>query len=212
MWWLKVSLVFASLIANSIVSATIVNAWCLTVKRKSGGPLARKAATLFKKIKWREKIFGNTTSQSQACYDIADFSDVLVLSLGAGRTLPAAFGEAAAGLGKTSFGEDVGRVLLYYQAGESFSRALQLGRLQTKSEKFRQLVDTIVLGLTMGTDIVDSLESLCSGLRSSASASIEEYAARAPVKMLFPMVCFIFPSIFILLGAPVVRDLMEAVS
>lgn len=150
--------------------------------------------------------------QLQTYYDAADFGDFLVVCLGAGHTIPQAFSEASQCLNGTEMAKDANEALRFYNSGCSFAVALETAKLNSHLEAFQNLADTLIVGLKMGSNLADSIDVMCANLRKTASSKVEESAARAPVKMLFPMVCFIFPAIFILLGAPVIRDLMDAMN
>lgn len=181
-------------------------------------PLARGLMKLRKtpvvgRIATRIEVFRAGIEQGtglQTSYDVADFADFMIICLGAGHTIPGAFAEAASSLSQSTLAGDAQRTLRYYNMGCSFGESVEQARRVSKSEAFCNLADTLVIALKMGSDLSSALELMCQNLRKNASCRVEENAARAPVKMLFPVVCFIFPAIFILLGAPVIRDIIDA--
>ncbi len=60
-----------------------------------------------------------------------------------------------------------------------------------------------------GTSIAKALQTFASSMRQEQSSQIEEIAEKAAVKLLFPMVLFIFPSVLVVLAGPAAIRLME---
>lgn len=73
----------------------------------------------------------------------------------------------------------------------------------------RRLAEMLRLSQDMGAGIGQGLAALADSMRRQHMAELEERTARLPVKMLFPLVLFILPSLLILLGAGVVADLIS---
>jgi tight adherence protein C len=61
----------------------------------------------------------------------------------------------------------------------------------------------------LGISIKSVLKVQSENLRKERSQRAEEKALKAPVKMLVPMVVFIFPVIFIILLGPAVVNIMD---
>jgi tight adherence protein C len=61
-----------------------------------------------------------------------------------------------------------------------------------------------------GTSIAQALRVHAETLRTSRQNQAEELAAKASVKISFPLVLFIFPSTFIVLCGPVILDLLNS--
>jgi tight adherence protein C len=61
-----------------------------------------------------------------------------------------------------------------------------------------------------GTSIAQALRVHAETLRTTRQAAAEEQAAKASVKISFPLVLFIFPSTFIVLCGPTVIELMNS--
>ena len=71
-------------------------------------------------------------------------------------------------------------------------------------------VKTINSALNSGLGISDSLNKLSEQLKLENASIAEKKAQEAPVKMLIPMVLLIFPTIFILLFAPIIISFMTS--
>jgi tight adherence protein C len=63
-----------------------------------------------------------------------------------------------------------------------------------------------------GTPIAHALGQFADSLRLRRTQDAEELAAKAGVKMLFPLVFFIFPSIFVVLLGPAILNIQKSFS
>ncbi|HSL93507.1 MAG TPA: type II secretion system F family protein, partial [Bacillota bacterium] len=72
----------------------------------------------------------------------------------------------------------------------------------------KSFVSTIIQADQLGVSITNVLSLQSEDLRNKRRQIAEEAAMKAPVKMLFPMIIFIFPTIFIVLLGPVVVQLL----
>ena len=61
-----------------------------------------------------------------------------------------------------------------------------------------------------GTSIANALRIHAESLRITRQQRAEEMAAKASVKMSFPLVLFIFPATFIVLAGPTIVELMNS--
>jgi tight adherence protein C len=73
----------------------------------------------------------------------------------------------------------------------------------------RQLVAMLVQTERFGTPVAKSLGQFSESLRVQRMQKIEELAAKTTVKMIFPLVLFIFPSMFVVLLGPAVINIMR---
>lgn len=73
----------------------------------------------------------------------------------------------------------------------------------------RQLVAMLVQTERFGTPIAKSLGQFSESLRVQRMQKIEELAAKTTIKMIFPLVLFIFPSMFVVLLGPAVINIMR---
>jgi tight adherence protein C len=79
-------------------------------------------------------------------------------------------------------------------------------------EDIRALTTAIVQADELSMSLVESMRIQGHGLRVKRRQEAEAEAQRAPVKMLFPLVLFILPALFIVILAPVVLQLMKALA
>ncbi|MFA5110910.1 MAG: type II secretion system F family protein [Desulfobaccales bacterium] len=73
---------------------------------------------------------------------------------------------------------------------------------RTGVQNVKALVGLMIQSDRMGASIVQSLRTHAAFLRIQRSQMAEEKAAKMPVKILFPMLLFIFPAIFIVVLGP----------
>ena len=83
-----------------------------------------------------------------------------------------------------------------------------LARCETAA--MRSFVRSIIQGETLGVSIGQIMRNLAIEMRKRRRANAEERAQRAPIKLLFPLIFFIFPAMFVILLAPAVFSLLKA--
>ncbi|MBZ5626885.1 MAG: type II secretion system F family protein [Acidobacteriia bacterium] len=76
----------------------------------------------------------------------------------------------------------------------------------------RQFVSMLVQTERFGTPIANALGQFSDGVRLRRMQAAEEMAAKTGVKLLFPLVFFIFPSIFVVLLGPAVLNIAKGLS
>jgi tight adherence protein C len=81
---------------------------------------------------------------------------------------------------------------------------------RTGLDALRRLAATLGQSLHYGTPLVAALRGLSAELRQEALTRFEERAARLPVMLTMPMVVFILPCVFIIVGGPAVMRIMAA--
>ena len=73
---------------------------------------------------------------------------------------------------------------------------------RTGLDSLKRLTATLVQTMQYGTPLSDALRSLSNDMRTMALTRFEERAARLPVLLTLPMILFILPCIFIVVGGP----------
>ncbi len=110
---------------------------------------------------------------------------------------------------KTVLEEELDKTINEIKLGYSRREALERFSARTGVAEVRSLVSLIIQSDELGTSLVDLLRNFSSDLRSTRLSRAEKLAAQASTKMLFPMFMFIFPTIFILILAPMISGLLN---
>jgi len=105
--------------------------------------------------------------------------------------------------------EELVLVNLEMKAGRPREEALRNLALRTDVDSIRALVTTLVQADTFGTSIAKTLRVYSDSLRTQRRQQAEEQAAKTTVKLVFPLVFFIFPSIFVVALGPAAITLWE---
>jgi len=142
---------------------------------------------------WLQRAIGSRKDALQR--SIPDALDLMVVCVEAGLGLDQAIGRV---------GEEVKRAhpTLELRTGVSRQEALRNLAHRTDLEEVRNLVALLVQTDRFGTSIGQALRVHADSMRSTRRLKAEELAAKLPVKLLFPLIFFIFPSMFIVLLGP----------
>ena len=145
------------------------------------------------------------TRTSKIDYEIPELVDLLVTTVEAGVGFLAALQLAARRVGEP-LGQEI-RVMLREQAmGLTLDEALENLGNRTKSSNLRMFVQAVIQGETLGVSIGKILRDLAVDMRKRRRQMAEERAQKAPIKLLFPLVIFILPAMFVVLLGPALYD------
>jgi len=149
--------------------------------------------------------------QEQIAKSLADAIDLLVISVEAGLGLNAALlrvGQDMA-IRCRPISEEFGRVNQELRTGVSREKALRNLGQRNRVEDLRIFVGALILTDRLGTSIADTLRVQADSLRTRLRQKAEEQAAKAGIKMLFPLVFFILPALIIILMGPAVISVLR---
>jgi tight adherence protein C len=105
------------------------------------------------------------------------------------------------------------RLTLQEQAmGLSMADALVHLQRRVETPSMRSFVRSVIQGESLGVSTGQIMRNLAIDMRKRRRKAAEERAQKAPVKLLFPLVFLIFPTIFIVLLLPAVFALQTALS
>lgn len=137
--------------------------------------------------------------------------DLLVVGVESGIGFNGAI-QAAATRIDGPLGHELRLMLQEQNLGVSTSESLNrvLDRCDTPAT--RSFVRTITQGERLGISVGQVLRSLAAEMRKRRKAYAEEQAHKAPVKILFPLVFLIFPSIFIVLLTPAAISISQGLT
>jgi len=129
--------------------------------------------------------------------------DLLTLSVESGIDFMAALQRIIARRDMDPLGEELLRVFREIQVGKTRREALRDMAERVDHPDLRSVVHALVQADELGTGIAAALRIQAVQIRTRRWQRAEKLANEAPVKMLFPLVAFIFPTVFIILLGPV---------
>jgi tight adherence protein C len=132
---------------------------------------------------------------------LADAVDLMVVSVEAGVGLEGAM-QRVAGRSRGPLADELQRVLEQIRLGKSRTEALREMGQRTQVQELMSFVAAIQQGETMGVSIAKVLRTQAEAVRKRRSERARELAAKLPVKLLFPLVFFIFPALFVVILGP----------
>jgi tight adherence protein C len=146
------------------------------------------------------------TRQTSISKALPDTLDLLVVCVEAGLGLNQALVRVSAEIDRISqeMSDELTVVNLEIRAGTPRDEALRHLGERTGVDDVRSLTSMLLQTDRFGTSIADALRVHAETLRSKRMQKAEEAAAKTTVKMLFPLIFFIFPSIFVVLVGPAV--------
>jgi tight adherence protein C len=137
---------------------------------------------------------------------IPDALDLLVICVDAGLGLDQALLRVGAELSAShpDIQEEFTQVNLEQRAGKQRIEAWQSLATRTEIEEFKLFVGMLTQTDKFGTPILKALTSFSDEIREKRRQHAEEAAAKTKIKIIFPLVLFIFPCLFIVLLAPAI--------
>jgi len=138
-----------------------------------------------------------------------DALDLLTICVEAGLGLDAAFAKVASEIHIKSeiLGQELQMVIVELRAGCSKERALRNLSLRTGVEDIDMLVAMLIQSDRFGTSMGDSLRIHADNLRIKRRQRAEEAAAKVSLKLLFPLIFFIFPTLMVILIGPAILQI-----
>jgi len=135
---------------------------------------------------------------------IPDALDLMVVCVEAGLGLDQAIGRVGQEVSQAhpALGDELNILSQELRTGVQRQAALRNLAYRTDLEEVRNLVALLVQTDRFGTSIGQALRVHADSMRTKRRLSAEELAAKLPVKLLFPLIFFIFPSMFIVTIGP----------
>lgn len=135
---------------------------------------------------------------------LPDALDLMVVCVEAGLGMDQALRKVAEEMNKShkSIGEEFGIANQQLQFGRTRSEVLSGLGYRSGVDDLKQLASILIQADKFGSSIAQALRVQSDAMRTKRRQIAEEKAAKTAVKMIFPLVLFIFPGIFVVLVGP----------
>jgi tight adherence protein C len=142
---------------------------------------------------------------------LPDALDLLVVCVEAGQGLDAAIKRVAEDLQESSptMSQELLLVNLETMAGLERQQALKNLGERTGVAELVSLVNILIQSDRFGTSIAQALKTQSDYTRDERRAKLETLANMTPVKLLFPMLLFIFPAILVVVLGPAIIGMID---
>jgi tight adherence protein C len=153
---------------------------------------------------WLPSVYVDRTRRlryEQMDRQMPDMIDLLIVTIEAGLGILASMRVASERL-SDPLGQELRLTLQEQRMGLSVGEAIQSLGKRADCENMRIFVRALTQGEKLGVSIGKTMRDLAEEMRKRRKASAEERAQKMPIKMLFPLLFFIFPAIFIVLLVP----------
>lgn len=135
--------------------------------------------------------------------------DLLTLSVEAGLDFMSAMQRIVSRGKVDALEEEFLRVLREIQLGKTRRNALRDMSERVDQPDLRSVLNSLVQADELGVGIASILRIQADQIRLRRFERAEKKANEAPVKMLFPLVAFIFPAVFLILLGPIVLQIFR---
>jgi tight adherence protein C len=144
-------------------------------------------------------------------WGLADALDLMVISIEAGLGLNAAMMKVSSELKEVhpDISDEFELANLEIRVGRDRDEALRNLAERTGVDDLRSLVAMLIQTDRFGTSIARAIRAFSDSLRTKRRQRAEQAAQKAAVKLLFPLSCFLFPTLFIAILGPAALQLID---
>lgn len=146
--------------------------------------------------------------REQIKLELPDTLDQMLISVQAGLGFETAMARAGQN-GKGPLADELIRTLQDIQVGRSRKEAYLAMAQRVDVPDLRSFVRAVVQADSYGIAIAGVLHAQAKDMRVKRRQRAEEHAMKMPVKMLFPLIFFILPTLFIVVLGPTVMSIMD---
>jgi tight adherence protein C len=149
--------------------------------------------------------------QQQVRWGLADALDLMVISIEAGLGLNAAMMKVATELKEVhpDICDEFELANLEIRVGRDREEALRNLAERTGVDDLRSLVAMLIQTDKFGSSIGKAIRAYSDSLRTKRRQRAEQAAQKAAVKLLLPLACFLFPTLFIAILGPAALQLID---
>ena len=140
-----------------------------------------------------------------------DALDLLVVCVEAGMGIDSAINRVAEEMkiSNKTLSDELKLLNLELRAGKSRRDALKDLAMRTDLQEVESLATLLIQTEKFGTNVAQALRVYSDMFRTKRYQRAEEIAAKMPIKMLFPLAFFIFPSLFVVLLGPAAINIFK---
>lgn len=140
-----------------------------------------------------------------------DAIDMLSISVEAGLGFDAAMGRLSSKM-RNELTLEFDRVAAEIRMGRRRRDALKNMIERTGVDDLSQFVNALIQADHLGVGVTGVLKTQAQTMRVKRRQHAEERARKAPVKMMFPLVCLLFPPLMIIILGPAIPSLMHGIA
>ncbi len=143
-----------------------------------------------------------------------DALDLMVVCVEAGMGLDAAIHRVAEEIKLTSkeLSDELKQLTLELRAGKSRREALRNLGMRVGIEEIKGFVTLLVQTDKFGTSVAQALRVFSESFRKKRFYKAEELGEKMPLKLVFPMLLCILPSLFVVIMGPAIISIYKAFS
>ncbi len=147
-------------------------------------------------------------------HGMPDSLDLMVVTIEAGLGLDAALQRVSDEMKAVhpELAEELILTTMETQMGLSRSEALHNLALRTDIPEMKSLTAILIQAERFGTSIAQAVRTHADSMRVKRSQQAEERAAKTAVKLILPLILFIFPALFVVLAGPAMMKLFETLT
>jgi Flp pilus assembly protein TadB len=134
---------------------------------------------------------------------------LLSLLLESGMGASSALQETSGSIPEGTLARELKELVRSRSLGVPRGESIERSRRRVPVEDYRLFLNHVLQGERLGIGLSRSLRELSSKMLESQGHRAETIAQQAAVKMLFPLVFFIFPAVFLIILSPVILGLWD---
>jgi tight adherence protein C len=201
-------------VALRVVGAVLLTflAWALLSLLDQAAPAWLLAAAAFGYAMPQMKLREARQRRERAIAKmLPTYLDFITMAVEAGLSLPGALVQATANGPRGLLRDEFERVNRDIKAGAGRVEALEAMSTRLEMREVTSVVSAVAQAERSGGSIGSTLRVQAEQQRIDRFLRAEKLAMEAPVKLIFPLVAFIFPTTFIVLGFPIAMKILHQV-